>query len=373
MTAKIENLITSAKDIKDPRRPYGNLRHKLIDILVIGLLSILCGGKDFVDMQVFGKAKRDWLSRFLELPNGIPDDETFRRIFEKVNPDELYKCLNDWLISAREYFVIKTIAIDGKTMKGSFSCFRDARHVVSAWASDVGLTLGQVCCDDKSNEITAIPQLLDVIDVAGAVVTIDAMGCQKKIAAKIISLDADYLLTLKANHKKLHNAVKELFCRIDNGEEDLRLDVYEYNSNGHGRIETRTIDVISAGNIPCKDDWENLQTIVRIRYKSICAKTGKETSQTRYFLTSLPPNARRLSGIIKSHWSIESHLHWVLDVVFEEDKSKAKKDNSPLNLNILRKIALSILMTKKEKGVSYNKMMFRAGLEQDYLEMVLFG
>lgn len=371
---KLSSLVTSVSSVHDPRRQYGNIRHKLIDILVIGLLSTLCGGKDFACMQVFGEAKQTWLSKFLELANGIPDDETFRRIFERVNPDELTKCLNEWLLSTRNpFFALKTINIDGKTMRGSLNVYRDARHVVSAWAGDIGITLGQVCCDEKSNEITAIPQLLDIIDVRGAVVTIDAMGCQKKIAAKIISLDADYLLNLKANHKKLYAAATELFECVDAGQDDQCLDVYEYSTNGHGRIENRIIDVVSADNIPNKSDWQNLQSIARIRYTSVCKKSGNQTLQVRYFLTSLPANARRLSYVIKSHWSIESHLHWMLDVVFEEDKSKAKKDNSPLNLNVLRKVALSILIHKKDKRTSYKKMMFRAGLDEEYLEMVLFG
>ena len=370
---KIAKLKQSAKGVCDPRRIYGNVRHVLSDIIVIGLISMLCGGKDFSDMEVLGKAKEKWLRGFLELVNGIPDSDTFRRVFEKINPDELSKCLTDWIMSEREIIAAKSISLDGKTMRGSGDDSHSAYHVVSAWASEHGITLGQVSVDEKSNEITAIPQLLDIIDVKGAVVTIDAMGCQKKIAELIISHEADYLFALKANHKNLYKEAKGLFDSIDAGNIDICLDIYEHESHNHGRIEKRIVDVISAELVKGKNDWQNLQSIVRVRYTSICTKSGRETSQTRYFLTSLLPSARRLSAVIKNHWSIENNLHWVLDVIFEEDSSKAKKDNSPLNLNVLRKVALSILLPIKHGRMSLKKMMFRAALEQHFLELVLFG
>jgi len=214
---------------------------------------------------------------------------------------------------------------------------------------------------------------LDIIDIKSAVVTIDAMGCQKKIAGLIVSHEADYLLALKANHKNLYKQVKSLFSGVDKGNTQICLDTYSQNVHAHGRIETRTVDCISADLVASKNDWQNLQTIVRVRYNAVCAKTGEHSSQTRYFLTSLPPSARRIGGVIKSHWSIEGTLHWSLDVIFEEDKSKAKKNNSQVNLSILRKTALSILLPNKQGRMSLKKMMFRAALEQDYLEMVLFG
>jgi len=370
---KISKLIQNTERVSDPRRIYGNLRHKLVDILVIGLLSFLCGGKDFADMEVYGKARIEWLKGFLELPNGIPDSDTFRRVFERINPKELSKCLNNWIMHERQATALKTVSIDGKTIRGSGNDYHEPYQVVSAWASEHGITLGQVTVDEGSNEITAIPQLLDIIDVKGAVVTIDAMGSQKTIAAKIIELEADYLLALKANHKNLLKQVKELFASIDTGHAEPLLDTFTENKSGHGRFETRIIDVISADLISSKSSWKGLESIVRVKYISICAKSGNETLTIRYFLSSLPANARRLRSIIKSHWSIESVLHWTLDVIFEEDKSKSKKDNSPLNLNILRKTALSILLPKKQGRISLQKMMFRAALEEEYLEMVLFG
>jgi len=370
---KIASLLENVTKVRDKRRQYGNIRHKLKDVLVIGLVATLCGIKDFVGMEVFGRAKETWFATFLELPNGIADSETFRRIFEMVNPEELSECLNSWLLSERELTALKQVSVDGKTIRGSGNDYHAAYHVVSAWAKEQGLTLGQVCVDEKSNEITAIPQLLDMIDVSGAVVTIDAMGCQKKIASKIISKKADYLLTLKANHKNMYKSAKELFERIDCGDVEICLDVHESRQNCHGRIETRIVDCAPANLIMASSDWQNLETIVRVKYKSVCAKTGKETTITRYFLTSLPGNARRLSLVIKNHWAIESGLHWALDVIFQEDKSKAKKDNSPLNLNLLRKLALSILIPHKQARISFDKMMLRAALDESYLHLVLFG
>jgi hypothetical protein len=197
---KISNLLQSTQEVNDPRRQYGNLRHVLVNVLVIGLITIICGGKDFEDMGELGKTKQKWLSGFLHMPWGAPCEDTFRRVFERINPDELSKCLNGWLLSERGYPQIKTVSLDGKTVRGSCNCvYRDARHIVSAWASEYSITLGQVTVDEKSNEITAIPLLLDVLDIKGAVVTIDAMGCQKDIAAKIYSKEAHYLFTLKAN------------------------------------------------------------------------------------------------------------------------------------------------------------------------------
>jgi predicted transposase YbfD/YdcC len=212
--------------------------------------------------------------------------------------------------------------------------------------------------------------LLKILDIKGSVVTIDAMGCQKKIAAQIIEGGADYLFTLKANHKNLHKEVKGLFESMDKSP-DMCLDSHTTENNGHGRYEKRAVDVISVNTTPSKDNWRNLQTFVRVRYTRTI--NGKETVATRYFLTSLPPNARRIGSLIRNHWSIENNLHWVLDVIFDEDASKAKKDNSPLNKNVLRKTALSLLLPHKLGRVSLKKMMFRAALEKEYLEMVLFG
>ena len=367
MRIRISRLLESAETVYDPRRDFGNKRHSLVAILLIGLLTFICGGKDFTQMEELGKRKIVWLSGFLDLPNGTPDSDTFRRVFERIDPRELARCLDESLCDAKE---TKTVAIDGKTIRGSGNAEHSPYHVVSAWAGEHGITLGQVAVDDKSNEITAIPLLLDMLDISGAVVTIDAMGCQKEIAAKIVEKDADYCLALKGNHKKLHKQVIAAFSDIDNGARDACLDEFASTSNGHGRIEERLITMISASTFAESADWTGLASIARCRYINITG--GCKTVTDFFFLTSLPANARRLGGIIRGHWSIENNLHWMLDVVFEEDSSRARKDNSPLNLNILRKTALSLLLQVKGKRESLSRLMFRAAMDADFLELVAF-
>ncbi len=370
MKMDITNLRESvAAVMEDPRRGYGNLRHMFETIVVIGLLTFLCGGKDYPDMEALGVSKYVWLSGFLEFPNGVPDSDTFRRVFERIDCNELLNCMNKWLDFERDK--VKTVAIDGKTIRGSVSANHRAIHVVSAWASECGITLGQVAVDEKSNEITAIPELLAVLDIQGSVVTIDAMGCQTAIAEAIISKDADYLLALKSNHKTFYKETIKAFDRINAGNMDSALDTYhEYNDN-HGRMEKRTVTVISTEGIKGSEKWKGINTIIRCTYASV--KGGEESKYDRYFISSLPANARRIANTIRKHWSIENQLHWVLDVVFEEDASKAKKNNSPQNLNILRKIALTMLSRIKNGRESYKKMMFRAAMDSDFLELVVFG
>jgi predicted transposase YbfD/YdcC len=367
MKMTIEKLKQSTKNVTDPRRTlFGNIRHNLESILVIGLLSTLCGGTDFPDMEMFGKAKHEWLRKFLELPRGIPDSDTFRRVFERMNPNELATCLNEWVVEERQS--PKSVSIDGKTICGSGNTAHSAYHVVSAWANEHGITLGQVAVDEKSNEITAIPQLLEAIDIQGAVVTIDAMGCQRAIAAMIIAKNADYVLALKKNHKNLYNQVTACFDKI--GHETCSDEWIDSASNG-SRVEKRITTVISAKGVANAEDWANLVSLVRCRY--IVIENGQESIDDRFFLCSLPPNARRIGRIIRGHWSIENQLHWMLDVVFDEDAASARKDNSPLNMNILRKTALKLLYDIKPyfKRVSYKKLIFRAALETDFLETIL--
>jgi predicted transposase YbfD/YdcC len=239
---------------------------------------------------------------------------------------------------------------------------------VSAWANEYGITLGQVVVNEKSNEITAIPQLLDAIDIQGAVITIDAMGCQRAIAATIIAKNADYVLALKMNHKNLYNQVTACFNTINNETcLDEGIDIVTIGN----RVEKRITTVISTKGVTTAENWANLNTLARCRY--IVIEHGKESVEERFFLCSLAPNARRISNIIRRHWSIENQLHWMLDVVFDEDAASARKDNSPLNMNILRKTALKLLYDIKPnfKRVSYKKLIFRAALETEFLKTIL--
>ena len=367
----IERFKEELREVKDTRRAWGNKRHKLEDIIIIGLCSTICCGEDFVDMEEFGRDREEWLRDFLELPNGIPDSDTFRRVFERVDPAELAKSLNAWL-GNDEGSGGRNVNIDGKTICGSRSKNQSAYHVVSAWVADNNITLGELAVDEKSNEITAIPELLDLIDVEGDIVTADAMGCQTEIAAKIRAKGADYVLALKDNQKTLHEDVSDYFDWIE--KERPKSEVYDVwkskPEKGHGRIETREVITASAHWLEQKDDWADIQTI--IRYRCTREIDGIKTVTVRHYISSFETTPENFCEIIRGHWSVENNLHWTLDVVFREDDSKAKKDNSPLNMNILRKIAIPVLKKMSVGRLSVRKKMMKAARDPFFLLRLLF-
>ena len=349
------------KHLPDCRRTsHGHILHKLVDIVVIALCSTICGGEDFNDMETFGKERHDFLKKFLDLPNGIPDSDTFRRTFERLNPSELAKCLYEWLSEFRG--ARPTVAIDGKTIKGSASASQKARHVVSAFVAENHIVLGELATEEKSNEITAVPKLLDAIDVENAIVTADAMSCQRAITAKIAERKADFVLALKSNQPELHDAV-DLFFKSP----PVHVRHIEFGpEKDHGRIETRRYALVT--DIAWLDTrgWTNIKAIAKVEKKTIC---GNETRmETRYFITSLT-SLEEFARASRKHWAIENNLHWCLDVIFREDASRARKDNSPLDMNVLRKIALSCTRKSKakHKRLSCRKMMFMAALNQERL------
>jgi len=360
---EITKLIEGLKVIKDPRRQQGNLRHKLVDIIVIGLCTVLSGGEDFVDMEEVGRARKDWFSTFLELSNGIPDSDTFRRVFEKLNPAGLSECIRDWLEAHRSG---KVVNIDGKTIRGSGNDAHKAYHVVSAWVGEDRITLGEITVPEKSNEIPAVRELLDIIDIENTVVTADAMHCQSETANKIIEKQADYCLAVKDNQSELYENVKLYFTKEES----------EYitttTEKGHGRIEKRTFSLETQVSwLIDKAKWKNLNGIGCVESEVF----EKETVRTdkRYFITSLI-DIRRFTEAVRGHWSIENNLHWTLDVFFGEDKARARKDNSPLNMNILRKTALKLLSDYKppQKRLSLRKKMLIAAMNPDKLDLILF-
>jgi len=361
---QIQRLKEEISQIDDPRRTaYGNLRHKLEDIIIIGLLTIVCIGEDFRDMENFGVEREEWLKTFLELPFGIPDSDTFRRVYEKLNPTELSTCLKNWLAINREKGSV--VGIDGKTIRGSGNDDHRAYHVVSAWVAENQITLGEIKTDEKSNEITAVPNLLDMIDVEGSIVTADAMICQKDIIEKITEKKADYVIGLKGNQEKLHDDI-ELYFR------DFTQDCEKAatKEKGHGRIEKReyfletNIDWLSQ-----KPDWTNLNGIGMVQ--STVEEKGAVRREARFFITSLT-KVTDFACAARKHWSIENQLHWCLDVVFREDSARAKKDNSPLNMNVLRKIALSLLSRADMGRMGLRKKMFKAALNCSVLEKIVF-
>lgn len=359
----MEKVIEKLEKITDTRRQWGNLRHKLVDIVFIGLVSVICGGTDFEHMEDTGCGKLDWFRQYLELPNGIPDSDTFRRVFERIDPKEMGEVLREVVDVTGS-----TVAIDGKTIRGSGDAEYSAYHVVSAWVAERQITLGQLATEEKSNEITAIPELLDMLDVEGSTVTVDAMGCQKQIAAKIREKGADYVLGLKGNQPALLSDVKLYF------ETEIHSYADKSIEKDHGRIERREYyletDIDWLGQ---RNDWAGLRGIGMVKTSVTSLKTGEFTEESRYFLTSLT-DVHKFADAARKHWSIENQLHWQLDVTFGEDDARARKDNSPLNLNILRKQALSLLNRADiGKRVSLRRKMYRVAMDNDLLRLVVFG
>lgn len=358
----MQKLVEKLGILTDIRRQWGNLRHKLVDIVFIGLVSVVCGGTDFEHMEDTGYGKYEWLKKYLELPNGIPDSDTFRRVFEWLDPEELTKVLQESVDVQG-----KTVAVDGKTICGSANEDHQAYHVVSAWVAENQITLGQLVTEEKSNEITAIPALLDVLDVAGSTVTVDAMGCQRNIASKICEKGADYVLALKANQETLYEDVKLYF------ETETATQIYKNKiEKNHGRVEKRgyfletEIDWLTQ-----RSDWTNLNAIGMVKSTVYTMKTGKTTEECRYYITSLT-DIQKFAQAARSHWSIENQLHWQLDMSFHEDASRARKRNSPLNLNILRTEALRLLNhVDFGKRVSLRRKMSRLAMDNEALELVM--
>ena len=355
---KVSGLKENITNITEPRRVrYGNIRHKLDDIIIIGLCTVICGGEDYNDMEAFGLEREEWLRTFLELPNGIPDSDTFRRLFERLNPTELSECLYSWLETEREKRSV--IAVDGNASHKAY-------QVVSAFVAENQITLGEVVVDEKSNEITAVPALLDVIDVEGSIVTADAMSCQKEITKKITDKKADYVIALKENQLALYNDTAANFRDMPQ-----ELPTKETVEKDHGRLERRTYSLLT--DLSWEEDrekWANLNGIGMVHTHIREKDTSRE--ERRYYITSLTDVAE-FSDAVRKHWSIENQLHWNLDVIFREDAAQAKKDLSPLNMNVLRKTSLALLEKAKYGRISKKKMMFKAALNPQVLLNILFS
>jgi predicted transposase YbfD/YdcC len=373
----LARVIDYLEAINDPRRTkYGNIRHKLIDIIVIAFTATLCGYEDYEEMEELGRLKLDFFKSFLELPNGIPDESAFRRVLQCLNPRELQEGLENWLIDIKarkkeEGGGARLVNIDGKTIRGS------GFHVVSAWIGEHGLTLGQLTTEEKSNEIKAVPKLLDSLDVRGDVVTADAMSCQKEIAKKIREKGADYALAVKENQKGLYEDIKDYFEGMESGEiREMPEDVWQgEEERGHGRVEKREIRTVTGLDwLGSREAWEGLTTIVQ--YRTFRKEKGKETVQTdRYYISSGDFSADEFLKYIRGHWSVENQLHWMLDIVFREDECRVRTGNAALNLNILRKMALHRLkkMRVEKKRVSAKRRMMYAALDSDFLYEALFS
>lgn len=366
------SLVEHFSSIKDPRIDRTK-RHLLTSILVIAICSIICGGETWEEMEMFGEAKENWFRTFLELPNGIPSHDTFARVFARLSPTEFQSCFVAWVQSVNEAIPAGVVAIDGKTLRHSFDKANDKSciHMVSAWAQANGMVLGQLKVDEKSNEITAIPKLLEILELSGCIVTIDAMGCQKEIAEKIVSKDADYVLALKGNQGNMHEDVKLKFDTTDlNALKKTPSNYYSTVDGEHGRIETREYFLLSALNdLALANEWPGLKSIGMVR--ATREVNNKVTEENRFYLTTIYADAKKFGDSVRGHWGVENSLHWVLDVTFHEDASRIRKDNAPENVAILRHIALNLLKTDKSLKKSIKAKRLMAGWDEPYLVKIL--
>lgn len=360
------------KDLPDPR-VNRTLLHDFQEVLAITLIAVICGCDDWTSIETYGKAKINFLKTFLKLGNGIPSHDTFGNIFAKIDPLAFEKCFMDWVSSVCKLAPGEIVSIDGKTLRGSYDKGdkKAAIHMVSAWANGNRLVLGQVKVAEKSNEITAIPALLDILMLKGCIVTIDAMGCQTGIAEKIVDAGADYILALKGNQGTLNANVRDSFLR------EIPMETLQEVEADHGRVEKRTYSVMGDLKwVEKKEDWKGLRTLVRVESEIYDKMSRKTTLESRFYISSLPivspkTDIAKIAKGIRSHWGIENILHWTLDVAFDEDSSRMRKGASDQNFSLVRKTALN-LMRKEGTGKHgiKNKRM-RAGWDDEYLKLIL--
>jgi predicted transposase YbfD/YdcC len=366
--------------LTDPRADRGQ-EHRLVDIVTIVLCAVLCGADDWVAVETFGRAKEGWLRTFLALPGGIPSHDTFGRVFARLDPEEFRTCFLAWVGAVTGAEVAAgVVAIDGKTARRSHDRGKGkaALHLVSAWATGSGLVLGQVATEERSNEITAIPALLRLLDLTGCTVTIDAMGCQTAIAAQLGEQGADYVLALRDNQPTLLERARLAFAdaRAAAGTTlaPLDLDAARTVDKGHGRLEIRRCwafgDPEYLGYLDPTSAWPNLRSVALVEAERRVG--GAVTREERHYLSSLPPDAAALGRAIRRHWEVENRLHWVLDVAFREDASRARTGHAPENLAIVRHFALNLLRRDPATGSIASKR-FRAALDTTYLRTLLTG
>ncbi len=367
------SLLEHFADITDPRVERTKL-HQLLDVLVIAMCATICGAEGWEDFAEFGKAKQEWFESFLELPNGIPSPDTFRRVLARLDPQEFEACFMRWVEAVNQLASGQIVAVDGKQLRSS----RDAAtglsaiHMVSAWACENRLVLGQIKVTEKSNEITAIPELLRALALTGCIVTIDAMGCQTEIATQIIEQEADYVLALKGNQGTLHKDVADYFGWAESkGFKEIAYTHHETLEKDHGRIEQRrcwaTDDVAW---LEQKAKWKGLQSIIMVEARREVIGKGT-SSERRYFISSLPAQAKAALKAVRGHWGIENSLHWCLDVAMREDASRIRRDHAPENVAVLRHIALNLLKQEMSCKLGLKRKQLKAGWDHDYLLKVL--
>jgi predicted transposase YbfD/YdcC len=339
-----------------------------MDIVLLVLSAVLCGANDWEEIELFGKSRESWLKKYGSFAHSIPSHDTINRVFSALSPEEFSSCFCRWVNSIRQDFSREVVAIDGKRIRNSHETYRgqSALHMVSAMAVENGLCLGQVATNAKSNEITAIPELLSLLDVKGNIITIDAMGCQRKVVDKIVSCGADYILAVKGNQHSLEEGVKDT-CRLSKPQ-----DTHVHTDMGHGRIETRSSSVYA--DLSCLENanqWKGLRSIVTVESERTQKATGETSKETRYYISNLAGTAKEFNSWIRQHWSIENNLHWSLDVTFREDHSRKRKGHAAHNFNIILKFALSLLVKDNSWKASHKRKRLKAALCEEYRERLL--
>jgi predicted transposase YbfD/YdcC len=374
-------LVGHFKSVADPRVDRTK-DHDLIDILVIAICALLCAAESFNDMEDFGKAKEDWFRTFLKLRNGIPSHDTFNRVFAAIDPKEFLGCFLRWTQSLRQAVAQEIVALDGKALRRALNRDENPKYVVSAWAESNNLVLGQLKVDEKSNEITAVPELLRVLELAGCIVTVDAMGCQKKIAKEIIEADADYVLALKGNQETVHAEVKSFLDATLEEKQKQRpkgavipkaaahLQQLETVEKDHGRLETRRYyQSAELDWFADRAKWEGLRSVGMVQ--AVREVDGKTTTERRYYLSSLSLDVATFARAVRGHWGVENKLHWVMDVCFREDQSRARTGYAAENLATLRRLALNLLRRERTKNRGIRGKQLNASWDHAYLLKLL--
>ena len=360
-------------DLTDPRRRP--VTYPLVNMVTIAVCAVICGANDFVSIARWARTKEKWLAKVLDLSAGIPSHDRFNAILGALKPAEFEKCLLSWITAVHEITAGQIVAIDGKTLRRSFDAAssKAAIHMVSAWATANQITLGQVVVDAKSNEITAIPKLLKMLELSGCLVTIDAMGCQVEIARTIVEAKADYVLAVKGNQPTLHQGIQDYF--LDHMDDDFaraKVSRHHTEERGHGRDETRDYYICPVpDDLPDRERWPGLKAIGAAFNETI--RDGKEHTEVRFYILSRKLSARRFADAGRGHWGIENNLHWQLDVTFREDECRLRKGHADANFSILRRTALSLLKNNHTLKIGVKNKRLNAGWDDDYLQEVLFG
>ena len=367
------SLLKHFESLEDPRVTY-LVEHRLLDIIALTICGVICGADSWVEIEAYGHSKADWLQSFLALPSGIPSHDTISRLFAMLEPAPLQSCFTNWVKSIAELSDGEVVAIDGKCVRRSYDKGKGkgAIHMVSAWAHENRLVLGQVKVDSKSNEITAIPKLLEVLDLQGCIVTIDAMGAQTAIARQIVEQGADYILSLKGNQGDLHQDAEALFnWALKTQFKDIPHEYHQTLDKGHGRIEIRRHYLLgSVEHLLHAERWCGLKRVGMIESERRI-DSQPTTLERRYYLLSLEGDVQRFATAVRSHWGIENQLHWCLDVAFDEDQSRIRSGHAPENMTLMRKIALNLLAKESSVKVGKKAKRLKAGWDNDYLLKVL--